>query len=102
MACGALSSSDAAGAIGGVVDLAWLLDQRTGLNKDEIQNEGRQLKKIYTSLKVAAGKAYSPEAAHMLLESCFKFLQAAAIQEEECNTLKKEHAHHVRVKRAEE
>lgn len=85
-----------------MVDLTWLLDQRTGLKKDDIQLEGREMKRISSTLKAAAGKAYSPEAAHMMLESCFKFLQAAAIQEEECNTLKKEHGHHIRVKRAEE
>ena len=85
-----------------MVDLTWLLEERKGLRKNDIQDEGREMKKISSTLKAAAGKAYSPEAAHMLLESCFKFLQAAAIQEEECNTLKKEHGHHVRVKRAEE
>ena len=83
-------------------DFTWLLDQRLGLNKEEIQREGKQMKGIAGSLKAAAGKGYSSEAAHMLLESCFKFLQAAGLQEEESNTLKREHGQHVRVKRAEE
>ena len=66
----------------------WLLEPRPGLSKEEIQKEGKTFKNIAGSLKAGAGREYSPEAAHMLLESCFKFMQAAALQQEDSNTLK--------------
>ncbi len=85
---------------GGLGDFLWLLEPRPGLNKDDVQRDGKQFKKI--SERLRASKEYSPEGAHMLLESCFKFMQAAAMQQDDSNTLKRECGQHVRVKRAEE